>query len=134
MKKRIICVAMCAALLMCMAGTAFAAVSFRNFKMEYIATDSYYVVCADTTSKDRLVANDDYARLYIYDTSSTKNNIYRASTTISNFVTGKYYKNTTNGTWMYYTEDVAKGKRVSLRARPDSSVSSCTITGEFCAG
>lgn len=134
MKKRIVCVSLCAALLMCMAGTAFARVPFTKFKMEFISTGSYYVLCTDTTSKDRRVANNDYARLYVYNTSSAKNNVYRASTTISNFVTSNYYKKTTDGTWMYYTEDVAEGKRVSLRARPDSSVHSCTVTGEFGAG
>ena len=35
---------------------------------------------------------------------------------------------------MYYTSDVAAEKTVYLKGRPDSSVSSCTVTGEFGAG
>jgi hypothetical protein len=119
---------------MCMAGTAFARVPFTKFKMQFISTESYYVLCADTTSKDRRVANNDYARLYVYENSSPKNNVYRISTTIGNYVSSRYYKDITDGTWMYYTEDVNKGKRVSLRGRPDSGVPECTVTGEFGAG
>lgn len=134
MKKRIVCVALCAALLMCMAGTAFATTPFTKYKMTFVSTDAYYHICGNTTSKPRLVANNDYARLYVYNTTATKNNVYRASYAGS-FVTGKYYKKTTDGTWMYYTEDVPAEKSVTLRGRPDSSVDGyIAITGEFGAG
>lgn len=134
MKKRVICVALCAALLMCMAGTAFAKANFVDFKMKFISTESFYVLCADTTSKKRLVSNNDYARLYVDENTSPKKNVYRISTAIDTYVSRDYFKDLTDGTWIYYTKDVEANKRVSLRGRPDSSVESCIVAGSFGAG
>ena len=131
--KRVYALLICAAMLLCLAGTAFAAVGFTDFNLVFVSTTAYHNVTYDTTSSAKKVEDNDYARLYIYSTSSTKNNVYRTFSG-GQYTSDKYYKKTTDGTWMYYTSDVAANKAVYLKGRPDSSVPSCTITGEFGAG
>lgn len=130
--KRKMAVVLCLATLLGIAGSAFASVGFTNFKLVFVTTTTYKNVTSDTTStaKD---AGTDYARLYVYSTTSSKNNVYRTYSG-GQYVSGQYFKKLTDGTWMYYTSDIAEGTRVYLKGRPDSSVSSCYVTGEFGAG
>ena len=130
--KRKMAVVLCLATLLGIAGIAFASVGFTNFKLVFVTTTTYKNVTSDTTStaKD---AGTDYARLYVYSTTSSKNNVYRTYSG-GQYVSGQYFKKLTDGTWMYYTSDIAEGTRVYLKGRPDSSVSSCYVTGEFGAG
>ena len=130
--KRKVALILCVALLLG-SSVAFAAVGFTSFTMTFTSTTSYQSIVADSTSKDMKVANNAYARLYVYSTTSSKNNVYRTYYSGS-YVSSQYFKKLTTGTWMYYTSDVPKGKYVTLRGRPDSSVSSATVTGEFGAG
>lgn len=131
--KRMVSMILCVAMLLCMASTAFAARGFTDFKMTFKTTTTYQTVTYDTTSKDKLVDDDAYARLYVYETTSSKNNVYRTYSG-GEYTSIQYFKKTTSGTWMYYTSDVDSGSYVFLKGRPDSSVSSCTVTGEFGAG
>ncbi|NLV58301.1 MAG: hypothetical protein GXY67_05980 [Clostridiales bacterium] len=130
--KRKVALVLCVVMILATASVAYAAVGFTNFKMTFTSTTTYQNIVSDTTSKDMLVANDAYARLYVYATTSSVNNVYR--TYSGGYVSGQYFKKLTSGTWMYYTSDIDQGDRVYLRGRPDSSVSSCTVTGEFGAG
>lgn len=130
--KRKVALILCVAMLVCMASTAFASVGFTSFKMTFSSTTSYQSITSDTTSTAK-EADDDYARLYIYSTSSDVNNVYRTYSGGA-YTSRLYYKKTTSGTWMYYNTDINANTRVYLMGRPDSSVSSCTVTGEFGAG
>lgn len=131
--KRVFVMILCVAMLLGLASVAFAAEGFSTFKLTFKSTTSYQSIVSDTTSKNKNVSDKAYARLYVYSTSSDKNNVYRTYSG-GEYTSSKYFDKTTNGTWMYYTSDVAANKTVYLRGRPDSSVSSCTVTGEFGAG
>ena len=126
MKRRVFVVVLCFSLIL---GTvAYAAVDFTNFKMTFSSTDTYQKITSDTTSKD----NPERARLYISSNTSSVNSVFRAGkTSTGSAVTGLYHDRTTNGRMMYYSVDIAKNTRIYLQGRPDSSVSSCTITGSF---
>lgn len=81
------------------------------------------------------VKDDTVSPLYLYTrkVTSTKKNVFRTYCD-GKYTSGEYFYKTTTGTWMYYTSDVAAEKTVYLKGRPDSSVSSCTVTGKFGAG
>ncbi len=119
------------ALLLTLTGNVLAATTFKNFKMTFTKKDSYTSIVSDTTSKAKTTS--DYATMIITSSSSSKNckyYIYKGSSVISR----DHFETTTKGTWFFYTSDVAKGTRITLKGRPDSSVSTCTITGSFGAG
>ena len=119
-------------LLVLSATVAYAAVSFSSFTMTFTGLDNYQNITSDTTSKAMKTADSAYARLYITATNSSKNNVYR--TYYNGYVSDKYFKKTTAGTWMYYTSNVPKSAKVYLRGRPDSDVPNSTVTGSFGAG
>ena len=131
--KRTIAMILCVAMLLSLASTAFAANGFTEFELTFTSTTQYKSIVSDTTSKAKKVEDDDYARLYVYSTTSDKNNVYRTYSG-GKYTSEKYFKKTTSKTFMYYTSDIASGAFVYLRGRSDSSVSSCTVTGEFGAG
>ena len=88
-------------------------------------------ITSDTTSKD----NPTRARLYITSNTSDVNSVFRAGKTMTgSAVTRLYYDRVTSGRMMSYNVSIAKDTRIYLQGRPDSSVSSCTITGSFGAG
>lgn len=130
--KRKIVATLCIAVLLCLATSAFASESFTNFKLAFSSTSSYQSIVSDTTSTAK-TAGEDYARLYVDSTTSSVNNVYRTYSGKA-YTSRTYFKNTTTGTWMYYNTDISQGATVYLRGRPDSSVSSCTVTGKFGAG
>lgn len=131
--KRKLSLILCLAMVFCLASSAFAAEGFTNFKMTFTKTSEYQSIVSDTTSKAK-VSGSDYARLYVYACSSSKNNIYKSYSS-STYVSGPYYlKTSPTATQMFYTSNIAKGARVYLKGRPDSSVASCTVTGEYGAG
>ncbi|MEG0505684.1 MAG: hypothetical protein RR547_13635 [Raoultibacter sp.] len=99
--------------------------------MTFVNTDFYANIVSDTTSKAKTTS--DYATMIISASSSSKNSkyyIYKGSSEISR----GHFETTTTGTWFYYTSNVAKGTNITLKGRPDSSVSTCTVTGSFGAG
>ncbi len=129
MKKRVFTIVLCLSLIL---GTvAYAAVDFTRFKMTFSNTNTYQKITSDTTSMD----NPDRARLYITNNTSSVNSVFRAGkTSTGSAVTRLYYDRITSGRMMYYNVGIAKNTRIYLQGRPDSSVSSCTITGSFGAG
>ncbi len=129
MKKTIFSIILCVSLML---GTiAYGAVSYTNFKMTFKDMDTFQKITSDTTSK----ANPERARLYITSNTSSVNSVFRAGKTATgNAVTRLYYDRTTKGRMMYYNTDIAKDARIYCQGRPDSSVSSCTISGKFGAG
>lgn len=131
--KRTIAMILCVAMLLSLASTAFAAEGFTKFKLTFTSMTSYQSIISDTTSKAKKVKDKDYARLYVDSTTSTKKNVF-CTYCDGKYTSGEYFYKTTTGTWMYYTSDVAAEKTVYLKGRPDSSVSSCTVTGKFGAG
>ncbi len=129
MKKSMFCVILCLSLLLGV--IAHAAVDFTRFTMTFSDKDTYQQVTSDTTSKD----NPTRARLYITSNTSSVNSVFRAGkTSTGSAVTRSYFDRITSGRMMYYDEDIAKDTRIYLQGRPDSSISTCTITGSFGAG
>lgn len=112
---------------------AFAAVKFEDFDMNYNGADGFTSVVSDTTSKAK-TAKTDYARLYITKTTSPSKNCIFKTYYNGEYVSREYYDTTTTGRWMYYNTDIPEKARVILRARPDSSVPSCRLSGSFGAG
>ncbi len=129
MKKKAVAIVLYLSLML---GTvAHAAVSFSDFKMTFSNMDTYQRVTSDTTSVD----NPERARLYITSNTSSVNSVFRAGkTSTGSPVTRLYYDRTTTGRMMYYNVNITKDTRIYLQGRPDSSVSTCTITGSFGAG
>ncbi len=129
MKKSMFCVILCLSLLLGV--IAHAAVDFTRFTMTFSDKDTYQQITSDTTSKD----NPTRARLYITSNTSDVNSVFRAGKTMTgSAVTRLYYDRVTSGRMMSYNVNIAKDTRIYLQGRPDSSVSSCTITGSFGAG
>lgn len=129
MKKRVFVAILCLSLIL--GSVAYAAVDFTSFKMTFSNMNTYQKITSDTTSKDNPVR----ARLYITSNTSSVNSIFRAGKTATgSAVTRLYYDRVTTGRMMSYNVDIAKNTRIYLQGRPDSSVSSCTITGSFGAG
>lgn len=129
MKKRVFVAILCLSLIL--GSVAYAAVDFTSFKMTFSNKNTYQKITSDTTSKD----NPERARLYITSNTSSVNSIFRAGKTATgSAVTRLYYDRVTTGRMMSYNVDIAKNTRIYLQGRPDSSVSSCTITGSFGAG
>lgn len=129
MKKRVLVVILCLSLVL--GSVAHAAVEFSSFKMTFSNKDTYQKITSDTTSKD----NPPRARLYITSNTSDVNSVFRAGKTMTgSAVTRLYYDRVTSGRMMSYNVSIAKDTRIYLQGRPDSSVSSCTITGSFGAG
>ena len=130
MSKRLSIWLLCMAAFILMA-SAVASVNYTNFTMTFTDLDEFQTVTSDTTSKN----NPTRARLYIYSNTSSVKSVFRAGTTPTGSpVTGRYYDRTTDGRMMNYTVNLAQNTRVYLQGRPDSSISSCTITGAFGAG
>lgn len=127
--KRKVAFVLCVAMLVCMVSNALAAVKFSKFTMTFSDTTSYQSITSDTTSVAK-AADTDYARLYVTATSSSKNNVYRTYSG-TDYTSRCYYKKTTTGTWMYYNTDIDSDTQVYLMGRPDSSVPSCTVTGNL---
>jgi hypothetical protein len=108
---------------------AQAAVGYSNFTLTFTTTSSYTSIVSDTAS----VANPSYARLYVYNNTSSVNSAWRAIRSGS-VVTNVYFDRLVNYRQMFYTASIPVNASVTLQGRPDSSVSSCTVTGQFGAG
>jgi hypothetical protein len=128
-RKHIILVAVLA--LTMVASIAQASVGFTNFTLTFTTTSQYTSIVTDTTS----VANPSYGRLYLYSNTSSVNCVWRAIRSGS-AVTGLYYDRVISSGFrqMIYTTSLPVNASVTLQGRPDSSVSSCTVTGAFGAG
>ena len=130
--KRVVALIISMMLMVASASVACAAVDFEDKTISFTNKSAYGSIVSDSTSKAK-EANTDYARLYITNNTSSVNSVFRTYYNGS-YVSREYFKRETAGTWMYYNTNVPAEKYVNLRGRPDSSVSTCKITGSFGAG
>ena len=135
MMKKIFGVVLCLALILSMATTTYAAVTFKNFKLIFAGKKVYTSVVTDSTSKAMAVGTN--SRLYLTANTSNVNCVWMAFNLTKNKecsieeyakLTGSSYKGIT------YTVAAANNNKINLLGRPDSSVSSCSVTGQFGAG
>lgn len=137
MKK--IGVILCVVLFLCLVSYAVAAQPYNNYTMTFQSTSSYEEVCSDTTSKAMTANNSSsYGRQQCTYNSSSKNNAYRAGLTSTGSAASiRHYVNRTynNAVVQYfYNVNIARYATVYLQGRPDSSVSTATVSGTWGAG